>query len=83
MELLSQSAPLLDTWKVAGLRGSLSIPLEWINEAKVCSLLIVVARFKEIRTRQMIRQRTLYTMETYTWLTSCSQKRKSIARRMN
>lgn len=36
-ELLSQSAPVLDTWKVAGLRGSLSIPQEWIDEAKVCA----------------------------------------------
>ena len=30
-----RSAPVLDEWTVAGITGSLKIPSEWINEAKV------------------------------------------------
>jgi len=33
-ELLARSAPSLDEWSVAGIRGSLMIPEEWIDEAK-------------------------------------------------
>ena len=34
-DLLARSAPLLDEWNVAGLHGSLKIPMEWIREAQV------------------------------------------------
>ena len=33
-QLLAQSAPVLDDFKVVGLIGSLRIPTEWIDEAK-------------------------------------------------
>lgn len=34
-ELLARSVPLLDEWKEAGLLGSLKLPQEWLDEAKV------------------------------------------------
>ena len=34
-ELLSQTSPILDQYTEAGLKGSLKIPSEWIEEAKV------------------------------------------------
>ena len=37
-ELLMRSAPALDEWTVAGITGSLKIPREWIDEAKVRNL---------------------------------------------